>query len=80
VALNGSELVFADESDPAYSLEEISIATGTVRSFGYFTQGVLQSGDSGLYVVGRDYLVVNLNGESSGRTPVAAIKAPAPQG
>jgi outer membrane protein assembly factor BamB len=80
VTLSGSELVFVDESDPAYSLEEVGVTTGTLRSLGYFTQGVLQSGDSGLYAVNPGYLVVNQNGDSSSQPPVAAIKAPAAQG
>jgi outer membrane protein assembly factor BamB len=80
VALSGHELVFVDESDPAYSLEEVDVATGTVRSLGYFTQGVLQSGQSGLYAFNADDLVVNTTGDSSGQPPVAAIKAPAAQG
>jgi outer membrane protein assembly factor BamB len=80
VALSGGELVFVDESDPAYSLEEVGVTTGTLRSLGYFTQGILQTGDSGLYAVNGDYLVANLNGDSSSQPPVAAIKAPASQG
>lgn len=80
MALSGSELVFVDESDPAYSLEEVSLATGKVRSLGYFTQAILQSSDSGLYAAGPDDLVVNLNGDSSSQVPAAAIKAPAAQG
>jgi outer membrane protein assembly factor BamB len=80
VALSGNELVFVDESDPAYSLEEVDVATGTVRSLGYFTQGILQSGQSGLYTLGADDLVVNTTGDSADQPPVAAIKAPAAQG
>jgi outer membrane protein assembly factor BamB len=80
VALSGNELVFVDESDPAYSLEEVDVATGTVRSLGYFTQGILQSGQSGLYAFNADDLVVNTTGDSAGQPPVAAIKAPAAQG
>jgi hypothetical protein len=72
--------VYVDESHPAYSLEEVGVATGTVRSLGYFAARVLQSGDSGLYTSGRDYLVVNLNGDSPNRAPVAAVEGPAPQG
>jgi len=79
-ALLGRELVFVDESDPAYSLEEVDVATGTLRSLGYFTQGVLQSGQSGLYAFGAVDIVVNTTGDSSGQPPVAAIKAPAAQG
>jgi outer membrane protein assembly factor BamB len=78
VALSGGELVYVDESQPAYSLEEVGVATGTVRSFGYFSGRVLQSNDSGLYAVGRDYLVVNLNGDSLNQAPVAAVEGPAP--
>ena len=79
-ALSGSELVFVDESDPAYSLEEVDVATGTLRSLGYFTQGILQSGESGLYAFTADDLVVNSTGDSCDQPPVAAIKAPAAQG
>jgi outer membrane protein assembly factor BamB len=79
-SLSGHELVFVDESDPAYSLEEVDVATGTVRSLGYFTQGILQSGQSGLYTVGADDLIVNTTGDSADQPPVAAIKAPAAQG
>ena len=74
VALSGHELIFVDESDPAYSLEEVDVATGTVRSLGYFTRGILQSGQSGLYAFGTDDLVVNTTGDSSGQPPLAAIK------
>ena len=80
VAVNGDELAFVDESDPAYSLEEASLSTGKVHSLGFFTQGVYQSGDSGLYLAGGDYLVVNQDGDSSSQAPVAAIKVPAAKG
>jgi outer membrane protein assembly factor BamB len=80
VALSGGDLVFVDESDPAYSLEEVGVATGTQRSLGYFTQGILQTGESGLYAFGGDYLVVNSNGSSFSQPPVAAIKAQAVPG
>ncbi len=79
-ALSGSELVFVDESDPAYSLEEVNASTGTLRSLGYFTQGILQSGQSGLYPFPADDVVVNTTGDSGDQPPVAAIKAPAAQG
>jgi outer membrane protein assembly factor BamB len=79
-ALLGHELVFVDESDPAYSLEEVDVATGTLRSLGYFTQGVLQSGQSGLYPFNADDLIVNTTGDSAHQPPVAAIKAPSAQG
>jgi hypothetical protein len=80
VALSGNELDFVDESDPAYSLEEVNVATGTVRSLGYFTQGILQSGQSGLYAFNADDLVVNTTGDSADQPPLAAIKVPAAQG
>jgi outer membrane protein assembly factor BamB len=70
------EVVLVDESDPAYSLEEVDIATGKLRSLGSFRQQVLDSGDSGLYAVGSDYLVVNLNGAFN-TPPIAAIRVPA---
>jgi outer membrane protein assembly factor BamB len=79
-ALIGRQLVFIDESDPAYSLEEVDVATGTLRSLGYFTQGILQSGQSGLYAFNADDLVVNTTGDSGDQPPVAAIKAPVTQG
>jgi outer membrane protein assembly factor BamB len=77
VALRGSELAFVDESDPAYSLEEVGVATGALRSLGYFTQGILQTDESGLYAFGGDYLVVNTIGAGFSQPPVAAIKAQA---
>jgi outer membrane protein assembly factor BamB len=77
VALSGDEMVFIDESDPAYSLEEVGLTTGTVRSLGFFSEDIYQSGDSGLYLAGGDYLVVNQDGDSSSQPPVAAIKVPA---
>ena len=77
--LSGGDLVFVDESDPAYSLEEVDAATGALRSLGYFTQGILQSGQSGLYPFTTDDLVVNTTGDSADQPPVAAIKVPAPQ-
>jgi hypothetical protein len=53
------------------------VATGTQRIFGYFTQGILQADESGLYAFSGDYLVVNSNGSSLSQPPVAAIKAQA---
>jgi hypothetical protein len=75
VALRGNELAFVDESDPAYSLEEVSVATGALRSLGYFTQGILQTDESGLYAFSGDYVVVNTIGGGFSQPPVAAIKA-----
>jgi outer membrane protein assembly factor BamB len=75
VAPHGSQVSLVDASDPALSLEEVSVATGTLRSLGYFSEGDIESSDSGLYVVGGDYLVVNLNGVSP-VPPVAAITTP----
>jgi len=79
-ALSGNELVFVDESDPAYSLEQVNVATGALRSLGYFTQGVLQSGQSGLYAFGADAVVVNTTGDGGDQPPVAAVKVPPGQG
>jgi hypothetical protein len=75
VALDGSELSLIDESQPALSLEEVSVTTGALRSLGYFPAGDIESSDSGLYLVGGDYLVVNLSGISP-IPPVAAIMTP----
>lgn len=80
VTVSGSDLAFVDESDPAYSLQEISVATGTMRSLGYFTQGILQTDESGLFAAGGYYLVVNQYGDAAGQPPVAAIKAPSAKG
>jgi hypothetical protein len=80
VTLSGGNLVFVDQSDPAYSLEEVGVASGTISSLGYFTQAALQTDESGLFASGGDYLVVNQNGDSSSQPPVAAIKAAAAQG
>src|ERR1700722_19926340 len=79
-ALSGGEFVFVDESDPAYSLEEVNASTGRLRSLGYFTQGILQSGQSGLYPFRADDVVVNTTGDSGDQPPVAAIRVPAAQG
>jgi outer membrane protein assembly factor BamB len=79
VALDGSELSLIDDSQPALSLEEASVATGALRSLGYFPEGDIEPSDSGLYVVGRDYLVVNLNGVTP-IPPVAAITTPSMKG
>jgi hypothetical protein len=76
IALDGSQLSLIDDSDPALSLEEVSVAAGTLHSLGYFSAADLESTDSGLYVVGRDYLVVNETGVSP-IPPVAAIVTPA---
>jgi outer membrane protein assembly factor BamB len=77
VAVSGDQMVFIDESDPAYSLEEVGLTTGTIHSFGFFTQGIYQSGDSGLYLAGGKYLIVNQDGNSTSQPPVAAITVPA---
>jgi outer membrane protein assembly factor BamB len=76
VALHGSEVSLVDASDPALSLEEVSVATGTLRSLGYFSDKDVESSDSGLYVVDGDYLVVNLSGVTP-TPPVAAVMTPA---
>jgi outer membrane protein assembly factor BamB len=72
------QVMLVDESNPAYSLEEVALATGKLRSFGYFRRAALESGSSALYAVGNDYLVVNVDG--SGNPPLAAIAAPAAAG
>ena len=80
MALRGSDLVFADESDPAYSLEELNVATGTLRSLGSFTRRIVEPGESGLYAFSGDVLIVNSDGSSFSWPPVAAIKASAVAG
>jgi outer membrane protein assembly factor BamB len=77
VALSGDSLAFIDESDPAYSLESVNVATGVSRSLGFFTPGVLQSGPSGLFAFPGYDLIVNTTGDSGDQTPVAALKMPA---
>ncbi|HEX4829708.1 MAG TPA: PQQ-binding-like beta-propeller repeat protein [Trebonia sp.] len=79
VSAYGGEMLLVDESDPAYSLEEVSAETGALHSLGYFAQGVLQSGDSGLYPVGGQDIIVNLNGDTW-NPPVAALTPPAAKG
>jgi outer membrane protein assembly factor BamB len=73
-------VAFVDESDPAYSLETIALATGKLTSLGFFDQGDLEQGDSGLYAVGGSYLIVNQQGASSDQPPIAAIRVPAKKG
>jgi outer membrane protein assembly factor BamB len=80
LTLSGGHLVFVDESDPAYSLEEADLATGAVRSLGYFSQAILQTEQSGLFASGGNYLIVNQSSDSSGEPPVAAITVPATPG
>jgi outer membrane protein assembly factor BamB len=75
VGAQGGQVMLVDESNPAYSLEEAGLATGKLRSFGYFRQSALESDGSALYAVGNDYLVVNVHG-SDRNPPVAAITAP----
>jgi hypothetical protein len=83
IAAAGGDVVLADESDPAYSLEAVTVATGKLRSLGFFDQQALDSSDSGLYTVtgsaGTDYVIVNKDGHIF-NAPVAAIKAPVKQG
>jgi outer membrane protein assembly factor BamB len=77
------QVVLVDESDPAYSLEEASVATGKLTSLGYFGQQALQSGDSGLYTAagsgGTYYVIVNQDG-SGDNPPAAGIRAPVVKG
>jgi outer membrane protein assembly factor BamB len=77
VTLSGRALTFVDESDPAYSLESVDLATGRPHSLGFFSQAVLQTDGSGLYAVNGYDLIVNQDGDSGNQVPVAAIKAPA---
>lgn len=77
ITVTGSTAILVDESNPAYSLESVDLSTGKLRSFGYFSQGVLQSDDSGLYAVGGSYVIVNQEGDNSGQPPLAAFRVPA---
>jgi hypothetical protein len=70
-------VALVDESDPAYSLESIDLATGKLTSLGFFDQADLEQGESALYVAGGSYLIVNYHGDNSSQTPIAAIKVPA---
>jgi hypothetical protein len=83
IAASGGDVILVDESDPAYSLEDVTVATGKLRSLGFFDQQVLQSSQSGLYAVGGSggtYYVI-VNHESDGDNPPAvAIKAPPVKG
>jgi outer membrane protein assembly factor BamB len=80
ITVSGGSAILVDESDPAYSLESVDLSTGKLRSLGYFPQGVLQSGDSGLYAVGSSYIIVNQRGDNSGQPPLAAIRVPTAKG
>jgi hypothetical protein len=77
ITATASGVALVDESDPAYSLETIDLATGKLTSLGFFDQGDLEQGESALYVVGGSYLIVNQHGDNSSQTPVAAVKVPA---
>jgi hypothetical protein len=76
----GGGVALVDESDPAYSLETINLATGKLTSLGFFDQSDLEQGESALYVVGGSYLIVNEHGDTTSQTPIAAIKVPATKG
>jgi hypothetical protein len=80
ITVAGDSIVYVDESDPAYSLEKVSPATGKLTSLGFFSQGALESGDSGLYAIGGTYVIVNQHGDRQQNTPVAGIKVPAAKG
>ena len=68
-----------DESDPAPSLEAISLPAGQKRAIGFIPRGVYDSGDAGLYMAGGRDIIVNLNGEKP-TPPVAAIAVPPAKG
>jgi outer membrane protein assembly factor BamB len=76
IVATASGVALVDESDPAYSLETIDLATGKLTSLGFFDQGDLEQGESGLYVAGGSYLIVNQHGDNSNQPPIAAIKVP----
>ena len=78
VALRGSDLVFVDGSHPAYSLEEVSVATGTLRSLGYFTHRLLQPARPA-FTVWRQHPGRQLSAPAS-LSSCAAIKASAVAG
>jgi hypothetical protein len=80
VALRGSDFVFVDGSEPEGALQEIDVATGTLRTFGSFTLRIVEPSESGLYAFSGDVLVVNSDGSSFSWPPVAAIKASAAAG
>jgi hypothetical protein len=80
ITVSGGSAILVDESDPAYSLESVDLASGKLHSFGFFSQGVLQSDESGLYAVGGSYLIVNQAGDRAEQPPIAAIKVPPTKG
>jgi outer membrane protein assembly factor BamB len=80
ITISAGSAVVADESDPAYSLEKVDLASGKLRSFGFFPQGVLESGESGLYAAGGSYVIVNQHGDRTDQPPIAAIRVPATKG
>lgn len=80
VALSGGELDLVDESQPAYSLERIDVATGALRSLGFLSHDIVQPGRSGLYAFAAYDVVVNTTGDSGDQPPVAAIKVPVGRG
>lgn len=74
--LSGRDLVFVDESDPAPSLEAISLPDGHQRAIGFFAGSVYDSGDAVLYLAGGQDIIVNQRGVKP-TPPVAAITVPA---
>jgi outer membrane protein assembly factor BamB len=77
--LVGNEVFLVDNSDPAPSLEAISLATGRKRAIGFFAGGVYDSGDAALYTAGGRDIIVNQRGEKP-TPPVAAIVIPPAKG
>jgi hypothetical protein len=66
-----------DESQPVFTLDRLTIATGAISRLGLLGAGILQAGRSGLYAFAGDDLIVNTTGAGSVRPPVAALSVPA---
>ena len=80
-ALSGSELVFVDESDPAYSLEEVNASTGDAALAWILHPGDPCSPASPACTRSTPMTwYVNTTGDSGDQPPVAAIRVPAAQG
>jgi outer membrane protein assembly factor BamB len=77
ITVSGGRAILVDESEPAYSLESLDLASGKLHSLGFFSQAIMETDESGLYAVGGSYLIVNQHGSRTYEPPVTAIRVPA---
>jgi outer membrane protein assembly factor BamB len=69
---DGGRLLVLDQSEPAPTLDAITLATGSLSAVGIVPRNVAGPGDASVYPVGGRYLLVNLTGAAP-VPPVAAL-------